>query len=48
MEERLGFVVPTNLSMVSQLLPVAKRGSAKNPSEGVGSPNTVVYDGCNG
>ena len=48
MEERLGFVVPKNPFVVSLLLSAAKRGSANNPSECAGSPNTVVYDGCNG
>ena len=48
MEERLGFVVPVNPSVFSLLLSAAKRGSANNPSECVGSSNTVVYDGCNG
>ena len=47
MEERLGFVVPANPSVFSLLLPVAKRGSANNPSECARTLNTVVYD-CNG
>ena len=48
MEERLGSVVPTNPSVFSLLLSIAKRRSANNPSECAGSSNTVVYDGCNG
>ena len=48
MEERLGFVVPTNPSVVSQLLPAAKHGFVNNPSEFVGSPDTEVYDECYG
>ena len=43
MEEILGFVVPANLSVFSLLLPATKRGYANNPSECVGSLNTVVY-----
>ena len=46
MEERLRFVA--NPSVFSLLLSAAKHGSANNPSECVGSLNTVVYDGCNG
>ena len=48
MEERLGFVVLANPSMFSLLLPAAKRESPNNPSKCVESPNTIVYDGCNG
>ena len=44
MKERLGIMVPANPSVVSQLLPAAKRGSANNPSECVGSLDTDVYD----
>ena len=48
MEEILDFVVPANPSVFSLLLPAAKRGFVNNPSECAGSPNTIVYDGCNG
>ena len=48
MEERLGFVVPTNPSVFSVLLSTAKSGSTNKPSECAGSLNNVVYDGCNG
>ena len=44
----MGFVVPVNPSVFSLLLSTAKRGFANNPSECVGSLNTVVYDGYNG
>ena len=48
MEERLGFVVPTNPSVVSLLLLATKRGSVNNPSECARSPDTEVYDECYG
>ena len=48
MEERLGFVVLANPSVVCLLFPVAKHGSVNNPLECAGFPDTEVYDECCG
>ena len=48
MEERIGFVVPTNPSVISRLLPAAKCGFTNNPSECARSSDTEVYDECYG